>query len=57
MEDENKKLLDIVNCLEGVSYFDWMKVQMIVDRKFYVQKRELERSLQLPMFEERDIRW
>lgn len=52
MENENKRLMDIVKLLEGASYFEWTQIKMIVDRKFAERKIEMERSLQFSAFEE-----
>lgn len=46
MEDR-KELLEFVHRLEGISYFDWQKLQIAVNRAFDAKTRESQRAMQL----------
>ncbi len=50
-----EKLLGLANRLSGVSYPEWLKLRMLVDRKFDIKKNELEKELKLASFETEDI--
>lgn len=34
-----------LNALQGIAYYDWLKLKIGVDRSFEAQKNELEREL------------
>lgn len=34
-----------IEALEGISYYDWVKVKMAIDEAFNIQKGEFDRSL------------
>lgn len=50
-----EKLLGLANRLSGISYPEWLKLRMLVDRKFDIKKNELEKELKLVSFETEDI--
>jgi len=50
-----EKLLGLANRLSGISCPEWLKLRMLVDRKFDIKKNELEKELKLASFETQDI--
>lgn len=42
-----EKLNKIIEAMSEITYHDWIKLEMVVDEKFNIQKRELEKTLQL----------
>lgn len=46
METEDR-IAAYLEKLEGISYFDWMRLHMAVDEVFARKKNELERDLKL----------
>lgn len=44
--DQNK-IKSYVNSLKKISYLDWIKLRIIIDRSFELDKKELENKLQL----------
>lgn len=47
---DSKKQADIsryIKSLQGISYFDWIKLKTAIDRSFKMQISELEKEIQL----------
>lgn len=36
-----------IEALKGISYSEWIKLQIAINRKFEMQRKELEKGLQL----------
>ena len=41
-----------IEALEGISYYDWIRVKMAVDEAFNIQKGEFDRSLKFANVED-----
>ncbi len=53
---EAKEIAEWVNKLTGISYFQWLKVRMAIDRTFSKQRHESERQFRLAPSDE-DAQW
>lgn len=48
MNNESQvRILVFANALQGISYLEWIKLKMAVDRNFDTKIRELEKEIQL----------
>lgn len=52
LEPNQQRVMELATRLGGMSYHEWLKLQMVINRSFDKQKREQERALQLASAEE-----
>lgn len=50
----SRETLKFIKSLEGISYSEWIKLKIAIDRSFKMQIGELERNIQLTNLEEID---
>lgn len=57
MADESDKRMDrLIEALQGITYLEWKKVQISIDRNYENEKRRLENMLQLTDLDLEQIR-
>lgn len=44
---DKEKISNVIKCCDGLSYHDWQKVKMVVDKTFRTKKIKHERELKL----------
>lgn len=55
LTEQEKRLLELASGLSEISYYDWFKLKILVDRLFDREKRKMETELHLPMVSADDL--
>lgn len=53
--EKERRTLDLANRLQDMTEGEWSRVKNLIDRRFEVKRRELERQLQLSVIREEDF--
>ena len=55
LSENDRRILDLANRLQDMTEGEWSRVKYLIDTRFEIKKREMERKLQLSCIKEDDI--
>lgn len=55
LDEKERRTLDLANRLQDMTEGEWNRVKTLIDRRFEVKRRELERKLQLSIIKEEEF--